>query len=214
MNPTETTIIGVILAGGLARRMNHQDKGLVRYQQRPLVSYAIAALAPLVNETIINANRHLEEYQAFGLRVITDQTASFDGPLAGVLTAMLNTDAEVLLIVPCDAPLITTEHLQTLLSKRAELNADVAVAFDGERLHPVFLAIHRRLHTSLQQYLASGERKVQTWLAQHHTVPVDFSTTPEIFTNLNTLSELALLETKTYEVLKPHSSSEPRANEQ
>jgi molybdopterin-guanine dinucleotide biosynthesis protein A len=187
-------ITGVILAGGLARRMNYQDKGLVCYRGRPLVSYAIAALAPLVNETIINANRHHEHYQQFGLRVVADQTASFDGPLAGILTAMLNTDAEVLLVVPCDAPLMTSEHLQKLVATRAELNADVAVAFDGERLHPVFLAIHSRLQTSLQDYLASGERKVETWLAQHHAVQVDFSATPEIFTNVNTLTELSLLE--------------------
>ena len=55
---TKTT--GVILAGGLARRMNQLDKGLVCYQGRPLVSYAIAALTPLVQELIINANRHHE----------------------------------------------------------------------------------------------------------------------------------------------------------
>ncbi|MSP28846.1 MAG: molybdenum cofactor guanylyltransferase [Methylococcales bacterium] len=189
-----TKITGVILAGGLARRMNHQDKGLVNYKARPLVSYAIAALAPLVDETIINANRHHEQYQQFGLRVIADQNARFDGPLAGILTAMINTDTDVLLVVPCDAPLMTTAHLQKLLATRAELDADVAVAFDGERLHPVFLAIHSRLQSSLQDYLASGERKVQAWLACHHAVQVDFSESPDIFTNLNTLAELSALE--------------------
>jgi len=191
-----TKITGVILAGGQARRMNHQDKGLVCYQGRPLVDYAIAALAPLVHETLINANRHHEQYQQFGLSVVADQTDSFDGPLAGILTAMIHSDADVLLIVPCDAPLISTVHLQKLLTVRAELNADIAVAFDGERLHPVFLAIHTRLQSSLQNYLASGERKVQSWLAQHHTVQVDFSDAPEIFTNINTLAELSLLEAK------------------
>ncbi|MFI3220036.1 MAG: molybdenum cofactor guanylyltransferase MobA [Methylococcales bacterium] len=191
-----TKITGVILAGGRARRMNHQDKGLVCYQGRPLVDYAIAALAPLVHETLINANRHHEQYQQFGLPVVADQTDSFDGPLAGILTAMIHSDAAVLLVVPCDAPLITTVHLQKLLTVRAELNADIAVAFDGERLHPVFLAIHTRLKTSLQNYLASSERKVQSWLAQHNTVQVDFSDAPEIFTNINTLAELSLLEAR------------------
>ncbi len=191
-----TKITGVILAGGRARRMNHQDKGLVCYRSRPLVDYAITALAPLVHDTLINANRHHEQYQQFGLPVVADQTDSFDGPLAGILTAMIYSDADVLLIVPCDAPLITTVHLQKLLTVRAELNADIAVAFDGERLHPVFLAIHTRLKTSLQNYLASGERKVQTWLAQHNTVQVDFSDAPEIFTNINTLAELSLLEAR------------------
>lgn len=189
-----TKIIGVILAGGQARRMNHQDKGLVCYRGRPLVSYAMTALAPLVHETIINANRHHEQYQQFGLPILADQTNSFDGPLAGIFSAMIHSDAEVLLIVPCDAPLIQTKHLQKLLDTRASLNADVAVAFDGERQHSVFLAIHSCLQTSLEIYLASGQRKVQTWLALQNTVQVDFSDTPEIFTNINTLAELSLLE--------------------
>lgn len=192
--PSKTT--GVILAGGLARRMNYQDKGLVFYQGHPLVSYAIAALKPLVNELIINANRHHEQYQQFGLPVFADQSNNFDGPLAGIFSAMIHSDAEVLLIVPCDAPLIQTKHLQKLLDTRASLNADVAVAFDGERQHSVFLAIHTCLQTSLEHYLASGQRKVQTWLALHNTVQVDFSDTPEIFTNINTLTELSLLEAK------------------
>ncbi|MDD1607976.1 MAG: molybdenum cofactor guanylyltransferase [Methylococcaceae bacterium] len=191
-----TKITGVILAGGLARRMNHQDKGLVCYRGCPLVSYAIAALAPLVNDTLINANRNHEQYQSFGLPVVADQTDSFDGPLAGILTAMIHSDAEVLLIVPCDAPLMTTQHLQKLLTVRADLNVDIAVAFDGERLHPLFLAIKTSLQESLQNYLASGQRKVQAWLAQHNPAQVDFSDTPEIFTNINTLTELSLLEAK------------------
>ncbi len=192
--PIKTT--GVILAGGLARRMDHQDKGLVCYQGRPLASYAIAALTPLVHDIIINANRHHEQYQQFGLPVLADQTDSFDGPLAGILSAMLHTDADVLLIVPCDAPLIQSQHLQKLLNARASSDADVAVAFDGERLHSVFLAIHRRLQTSLENYLASGQRKVQTWLVLQNTVSVDFSDVPEIFTNINTLTELSLLEAR------------------
>ena len=127
---------------------------------------------------------------------MTDQTDSFDGPLAGILTAMIQTDADVLLIVPCDAPLIQTEHLQKLLNTHASLDADVAVASDGERLHSVFLAIHSRLQTSLENYLATGQRKVQTWLALQNTVSVDFSDTPEIFTNINTLTDLSLLEAR------------------
>jgi molybdopterin-guanine dinucleotide biosynthesis protein A len=195
---TESLITGVILAGGKARRMNQQDKGLLHYRGRPLVSYAIAALAPLVQETLINANRNFEQYQQFGLAVIRDQTDSFDGPLAGILTAMIHSNSDVLLVAPCDAPLITTAALQKLLFSRAESDADIAVACDGERLHPVFLAVHCRLKTSLQNYLASGERKIQTWLAQHNTITVDLSDSPEIFTNVNTLMELSALEAVHY----------------
>ncbi|MEI6268318.1 MAG: molybdenum cofactor guanylyltransferase MobA [Methylococcaceae bacterium] len=190
----QTKVTGVILAGGLARRMNNQDKGLVHYKGSPLVSYAIAALTDVTDQIIINANRNREHYQVFGLPVVADQTDNFDGPLAGVLTAMIYTDADVLVVVPCDSPLIKAEHLQKLLAARAENAADVAVAFDGERLHPVFLAIKTSLKTSLENYLASGQRKAGDWLEQQKMVTADFSNEPEIFVNINTLTELSALE--------------------
>ena len=187
-------VTGVILAGGLARRMNNQDKGLVIYKGRPLVSYAIAALTAVADRSLINANRNKEQYQAFGLQVVADQTDSFDGPLAGVLTAMIHAEAGVLLVMPCDTPLIKARHLQKLLAARAESDADVAVAFDGERLHPVFLAVKTTLKTSLQDYLSSGQRKMDRWLELQHRVQADFSSEPEIFININTLAELSELE--------------------
>ena len=189
-------VTGVILAGGLARRMNNQDKGLINYKGRPMVSYAIAALASVADVSIINANRNREQYQAFGLPVVADQTDSFDGPLAGVLSAMLYTEADILVVMPCDSPLIKAEHLQKLLATRVKNDADVAVAFDGERLHPVFLAIKSSLKTSLQDYLISGQRKADHWLKQQKMVAADFSDEPEIFVNINTLTELSELEAK------------------
>ncbi|MCK9395786.1 MAG: molybdenum cofactor guanylyltransferase [Methylobacter sp.] len=191
---SQTKVAGVILAGGRARRMNNQDKGLVSFKGRPMVSYAIAALAPAVDFVVINANRNIEQYRQFGWPVISDQTGSFDGPLAGVLAAMIHVDADVLVVVPCDSPLIKTEHLRKLLLALAENNADVAVAFDGARLHPVLFAIKAVLQTSLQDYLADGQRKVADWLARQNLVQVDFSDEPEIFSNINTMTELSALE--------------------
>ncbi len=190
----QTKVAGVILAGGLARRMNSLDKGLVNFKGRPMVSYAIAALIPVVDCVFINANRNIDQYRQFGWPVISDQTDSFDGPLAGMLTAMIQAEADVLIVIPCDSPFIKTEHLQKLLLSRAENNADVAVAFDGIRLHPVFLAIKAELQTNLQDYLADGQRKVEDWLGRQKLVRVDFSDEPEIFCNINTLAELSVLE--------------------
>jgi molybdenum cofactor guanylyltransferase len=191
---TQTKVTGVILAGGLARRMNNQDKGLIRFKGQPMVSYAIAAMNAVADHTVINANRNIPEYQAFGLPVVSDQTDCFDGPLAGVLTAMMFAETCVLLVMPCDSPLVKTEHLQKLLSIREAAYADVAVAFDGERLHPVFLAIKVALMPSLQDYLQSGQRKIDTWIQQHKLVKADFSAEPEIFININSMSELSDLE--------------------
>ncbi len=191
---TQTKVTGVILAGGLARRMNNRDKGLIGFKGQPMVSYAIAAMNAVADQTIINANRNIAEYQAFSLPVVSDQTDSFDGPLAGVLTAMIFAETGVLMVMPCDSPLVKTEHLQKLLSTREAADADVAVAFDGERLHPVFLAIKVALMPSLQDYLQSGQRKIDTWIQKHKLVKADFSAEPEIFININSLAELSDLE--------------------
>ncbi|NOQ34999.1 MAG: molybdenum cofactor guanylyltransferase [Methylococcaceae bacterium] len=189
-------VTGVILAGGLARRMNNQDKGLILYNGQPLVSYAVKAMRQVTNTVLINANRNKETYAEFGLPVIADQNDNFEGPLAGILTAILATTDETLLVIPCDSPLISSEHINKLLSSLEENQAEIAVAFDGERLHPVFLALKTHLKDSLEAYLKSGERKIDRWLKQHKLVEVDFSEQADIFLNINTMDELFALETQ------------------
>jgi molybdopterin-guanine dinucleotide biosynthesis protein A len=190
----QTKIAGVILAGGRARRMNNQDKGLMNFKGRPMISYALAALVPVVDQVFINANRNLELYQQFGHPVISDQTDNFDGPLAGVLAAMNYAEAERLVVMPCDSPLIKVEHVQKMIITLEESHADVAVAFDGTRLHPVFLAINTRLKNSLENYLAAGQRKVISWVLQQNFIQVSFDNDQEMFNNINTPDELLALE--------------------
>ncbi len=194
MTAQPTKITGVILAGGRATRMNHQDKGLVLFQNAPLISYAIAAMSPVVDLLLINANRNFEQYQGFNFPVIADEIDGFQGALAGILTAISHTDSEILVTMPCDSPLVKTKHLQKLLLTLAKSNSEIAVAFDGERLHPVFLALKTSLKASLEHYLNSGERKMERWIKQHDFIAVDFSDETDIFFNLNTLSELSDLE--------------------
>ncbi len=190
----ENKIAGMVLAGGLARSMYQQDKGLVLYRDQAMVSYALQALSEVADQVFINANRNIEQYRKFGYPVITDQTDSFDGPLAGVLAIMKVVDNSVLVVMPCDSPLIKPRHLLKLLESRAEADADIAVAWDGARLHPVFLALKTALRGILEKYLQRGERKIDRWLEQHRMVKVDFSQEPNVFININTLSELEQLE--------------------
>lgn len=193
----QTKVTGVILAGGLARRMGGQDKGLIVYKRRPMLEYAIDAMLPVVDELLINANRNLDIYRNFGYPVLSDQNANFEGPLAGILTALRYThDQDVLLAMPCDSPLFKAEHLQQLLATLQHNNADCCAAFDGERLHPVFLALRPGLAASLQAFLAGGQRKIDRWLEQQRFSLADFSAVPEIFINVNTQQELAELEAR------------------
>ncbi len=192
----QNKVTGVVLAGGLARRMDKQDKGLIKFQNKPLVSYALETLAQVAEKVFINANRNQAIYRQMGFEVIADQTDTFDGPLAGIYSAMTHTLTETLLVIPCDSPLIKPEHLIKLLSAINEQDNEIAVAYDGERLHPVFLAIKTSLKNSLNNYLQEGNRKIDTWLFQHRLVQVDFSQETDIFLNINTLSELNALEKK------------------
>ena len=187
-------IAGVILAGGRARRMANQDKGLIHFKNRALISYVLETMSSVCQLTFINANRNLIDYEAFGYPVITDQTHNFDGPLAGILTTLIYTDAELLLVMPCDTPFFKAEHLQRLLTARAEHDADIAIAFDGVQRHPLFLALKTSLAKNLHDYLATGQRKVGDWLKSLNSVNVDFSHEPDIFININTPDELAALE--------------------
>lgn len=186
----QTKVAGVVLAGGLARRMNNQDKGLVLYKGQAMVSYAVNSISAVVDQLLINANRNLSDYESFGYPVVSDQTDTFDGPLAGMLAAMDYCSADVLLVMPCDSPLITAEDLQRLLQAQAFEQVDIAVAYDGERLHPVFSVLNTSLQDSLRTYLLSGQRKIDRWFAQHRMQQVDFSDRPQVFMNINTMTEL------------------------
>lgn len=185
----QNKVSGVVLAGGLARRMGYMDKGLIVFDGQPLISYALAALTPLVNDVLISANRNQEIYRTFGFEVISDGNDRFEGPLAGILAAMRATSAAILLVLPCDSPRIKSQHLRKLLDALQD-DVDIAVACDGKRLHPVFAAVKTQLQSDLELYLQKGERKLQTWIEQHDVVKVDFSDTPEIFVNINTPEEI------------------------
>jgi molybdopterin-guanine dinucleotide biosynthesis protein A len=190
----QNKVSGVVLAGGMSRRMQQQDKGLLLFQNRPLVSYALAAMQPLVDELLISANRNQNRYRQFAYPVVSDIEQTFDGPLAGILAAMQVAQNSTLLIAPCDSPLVKSIHLQRLLTALIKDDAEIAVAYDGERLHPVFAALRTDLQADLQAYLQRGERKLQMWFRRHRMIKVDFSDAAQIFVNINTPTELAELE--------------------
>ncbi|MCX4188052.1 molybdenum cofactor guanylyltransferase MobA [Methylophaga sp. OBS4] len=179
------SVTGVILAGGQARRMGGEDKGLLHYQHKPMVSYAIEAMRPQVDTLIINANRNIDQYQMFGYPVVSDSIEGFHGPLAGMLTAMENTDSDYILTAPCDSPSITPNLRQRMMETLLLSHSEVAVASDGDRMQPVFCLIPCRLKQDLKHFLQQGERKIDRWLAQYKLAEVDFSDQLHTFINCN-----------------------------
>ncbi len=179
------SITAVILAGGKARRMGGDDKGLLLYQQRPLIHCAIDILSRQVDSLIINANRNIEQYQAFGYPVISDSIDGFFGPLAGMLTAIQSVETDYILTAPCDSPNISSQLRQRMMETLLSEQADIAVAHDGVRLQPVFCLIPCHLEDDLAAYLKQGDRKIDLWLSQYKLAIVDFSDQVDSFINFN-----------------------------
>ncbi|MES9861261.1 MAG: molybdenum cofactor guanylyltransferase MobA [Candidatus Thiodiazotropha sp. LLP2] len=179
-------LTAVILAGGRGSRMGGSDKGLVQLDGKLLIDHVITAIAPQVDQLIINANRNLPEYQKFGYPVIADELSGYQGPLAGIYAALEFIDGPDLITVPCDGPKLPADLVERLASARQRESADIAVAYDGKRLQPVYALIPTRLQQSLLTYLDGGDRKIDLWYAQHKMAKADFSDIPETFMNINT----------------------------
>jgi molybdopterin-guanine dinucleotide biosynthesis protein A len=194
-------ITGVVLAGGRGTRMGGLDKGLQLFEGLPLAQQALQRLQKQVGPTMINANRHLDQYRAFGVPVWPDVLPGYAGPLAGFVTALQHCHTPYLVTVPCDTPRFPTDLVQQLALALVRADSVIAVAStldegeDGQsvwRPQPVFCLLHTRLRTSLEQFTARGGRKVEAWTAQHNAVHVPFDNPPAFF-NVNTLAQLQAL---------------------
>jgi len=188
------SITGLILAGGMARRMGGEDKGLVPLAGRPMVAHVLEALRPQVGAVLLNANRNREHYAALGHPVLADALGGYQGPLAGMLTALKHCSTEFLVTVPCDAPLVAPDLVARLHAACAAAGADLAVASDGERWQPVFLLLRASLASSLEAYLAGGGRATHAWVGQWRPAVADFSDQPDTFVNVNDPDERQRIE--------------------
>lgn len=180
-------ITGVILAGGRATRMKGKDKGLIVVGNKKLYQYGLARLTPQVDQVIISANRNQYYYQTSGLPVISDITADYPGPLAGILAALSYSSTQWIVSIPCDAPDFPNDLVERLWVNKGDPLA--AYANDGERDHPTFALLHKSLTKELTQYLAKGERKLMLFMELIGAERVIFSEKQEVFRNLNTIDD-------------------------
>ena len=182
-------ITGVVLAGGLGRRMGGVDKGLQELDGRPLAAWVIERLAPQVDELLINANQNIERYAAFGHRVVSDRIPDFAGPLAGLHAALALANSPLVVSAPCDSPFLPGDLVARL---RAGLGtADLAVARTFAQSHPVFCLCRRELLGHLSEFLAGGGRAFKHWYSTLEVAEIRFDDKAAAFENINTRQELA-----------------------
>jgi molybdopterin-guanine dinucleotide biosynthesis protein A len=183
-------VTGVVLAGGLGRRMGGVDKGLRALRGKPLVQWVIERLAPQVDELLVNANQNVETYKRFGYRVIPDEIEGYAGPLAGLHRGLSAAAHPLIVTSPCDSPFLPHDLVARLRSALEADEADLAVAKTGDQPHPVFSLTRRSVLPGLTAYLDGGGRKIDAWYAKLKVVEVPFDDNAEAFSNINTAEEL------------------------
>jgi molybdopterin-guanine dinucleotide biosynthesis protein A len=192
-------IAGVVLAGGLSRRMGGGDKGLLKLAGRPILSHVVSRLAPQIGMLALNANGDTYRFHGFGLPVLADTVEGFPGPLAGVLAglewAATHRRLTCLISAAGDTPFLPSDLVERLVAATSAQPGSIAVACSGGRRHPVFALWPISLRASLADELAAGERKVSAFIDRHAHVEVEFPLDSahgvDPFYNINTPQDLA-----------------------
>ncbi len=193
-----TKVAGLLLAGGLARRMGGGDKGMRELGGVPILTRIIDRVRPQVGPLALNANGDPPRFAEFGLPVLPDAVDGFAGPLAGVLTglewaAKEAPDCDYVATFPTDAPFLPLDLVENLLSAVEQGGADMACAASSGRDHPVVGlwpvdAAEELRHAMVEEDI----RKVDKWTARYDLAVVHFSTHPiDPFFNANRPEDLA-----------------------
>lgn len=195
-NPEKQHITAVILAGGKARRMGGEDKGLCLFNGKPMIQYTLDKLDAQTSKIVINANRNQERYSRLGYEVFADDYANYCGPLAGIATAMRLCETPYLLCCPCDTPFLPDTLIERLSTSLLASKNPIAVAHNGERLQPVLAMMQTDIYPSLHQYLTDGHRKIDRWYSEIGFAETDFSDCADAFDNINTPEDIQRNEEK------------------
>ena len=185
--------LGLVLAGGLARRMGGGDKARIRVGGATILERVLVRLKPQCRRVIINANGDPARFADTGLPVVADSVLDFAGPLAGILAgldwAAANTlQCDWLLSVPGDCPFLPKDLLERLHEVRLAAGTPLACARSGERRHPVVGLWSVALRADLRHaLLGEGLHKIELWTARHGVAVADWPDAPvDPFFNVNT----------------------------
>jgi molybdopterin-guanine dinucleotide biosynthesis protein A len=175
------------------------DKGLIPFNQKPLIESTITRLKPQVGTIVINANRNITKYANYGFPVIMDETPDFSGPLAGFSVGLKACKTPFLLTTPCDSPLLPTDLGAKLAAELERGKFELVYASSKEVYgkiwaQPVFCLMRTDIKDSLGSFLQKGDLKIDRWFKELKSGTVIFDDT-QAFTNVNTLEELKSLET-------------------
>lgn len=191
------SVVGIILAGGLAKRMGGGDKCLLPLVGKTLLQRTVERAQPQVSQLLLNANGNSLRFARTRLPVIPDIYPGNLGPLAGIHAGLswmqtTNPDAEWLASFASDTPFFPADLVTRLFDSATGQNAQLAVAKSRDRTHPIFALWHASLLGKIEQQLQSGDiPRLQDWIKQQKLVEVEFEVENyDPFFNINVPQDL------------------------
>ena len=192
-------ISAIILAGGEGKRMDGIDKGLANYNGQPLIKGLIDKLQSQVDDIVISANRNIDQYKSFGYPVVTDtqlndttNKQNYNGPLAGIASALPICTHEQVFIIACDMPLISKTVVARLVANLknddGKTEPNIVIAEVNNKLQLAML-INKNLLTSIENSLNNNQLKLMQWVQANQAKPIAFAEENE-FQNFNYFEDL------------------------
>jgi molybdopterin-guanine dinucleotide biosynthesis protein A len=193
--------LGLVLAGGQARRMGGGDKAAIRIGGRTILERVLARLHPACADIVLNANGDPARFAGYGLTVVADSVADFPGPLAGILAgldfaAAHRPEIEWMVSVPGDCPFLPADLVARLHEARIAEKKPLACAQSGEWRHPVAALWRVDLREDLRHALVVEDlRKIEIWTSRHGIALARWPDTPvDPFFNVNTPEDVTKAE--------------------
>lgn len=192
---------GIVLAGGLSRRMGGGDKGLQTIGGHSLIARVIAAIQSQCSGLVLSVNGDATRFQSFSLPIVADDVPGFKGPLAGLLAGLdwiaeNHPFAAYALSVPSDTPFLPDDLIARLTLAREAESAEIACAASGGRMHPVVALWPVRIRTDLRSALVGeDQRKIERFMQDYRCARADWPSEPyDPFFNVNAPADLAKAE--------------------
>jgi molybdopterin-guanine dinucleotide biosynthesis protein A len=187
--------VGVILAGGLARRMGGGDKPMREIAGRPILTHVMQRIGPQCDALVLNANGDASRFASFGLPVVADSIEGFAGPLAGILAGLdwaAEQQADWIVSVAGDCPFLPRDLVARFHEEQQSKQADLVVAQSGGQAHPVVGLWKVALRDDLRHALIEENlRKIDRWTARYKLVSVEWPAEPyDPFFNANAPEDL------------------------
>lgn len=185
MNMEDTT--GIVLAGGLSRRLDYRNKALLKIGGKSIIKRIIDTLSEVTTDMLLITNSP-DEFKHLNIPMFGDIIPG-SGSLGGIYTGLKVSETYHNLIIACDMPFIRPSLLTLLIQQSRGYDVVIPVTPDGH--HPTCAIYSRDCIKPIESQIRSGNLKISDFFPNVRTRRIDFNTLHDqydqiMFFNINT----------------------------